>query len=124
MQDKIIAAIAAYLGKVMTYNSSLTKIQFERTCVNGAAEFIKQEAEQIASAIAPLVDAGEVDWRDVVKIQNESTYTFELVISGVVVGYASKAGLQSKYTFHPAQYLALSAAHLDAISAVIKHYNK
>ena len=57
-QEKIIQAIAAYLGKVMTYNNSLTKIQFERTCVNGAAEFIEQEATYIAAAIAPHLKAG------------------------------------------------------------------
>ena len=56
--EKIIQAIAAYLGKVMTYNNSLTKIQFERTCVNGAAEFIEQEATYIAAAIAPHLEAG------------------------------------------------------------------
>ena len=55
-QEKIIQAIAEYLGKVMTYNNSLTKIQFERTCVNGAAEFIEQEAKQIAAAIAPHLE--------------------------------------------------------------------
>ena len=57
-QDKIIQAIAAYLGKVMTYNNSLTKIQFERTCVNGAAKFIEQEATYIAAAIAPHLEGG------------------------------------------------------------------
>lgn len=61
--EKIIQAIAAYLGKVMTYNNSLTKIQFERTCVNGAAEFIEQEATYIAAAIAPHLEAG-AGWED------------------------------------------------------------
>jgi len=61
--EKIIQAIAAYLGKVMTYNNSLTKIQFERTCVNGAAEFIEQEATYIAAAIAPHLEA-ESGWED------------------------------------------------------------
>lgn len=62
-QEKIIQAIVAYLGKVMTYNNSLTKIQFERTCVNGAAEFIEQEAKQIAAAIAPHLEVG-AGWED------------------------------------------------------------
>ncbi len=52
-QEVIIRAIESYLFRVMTYDNSLTKIQFERTCVNGASEFIEQEAERITAAIAP-----------------------------------------------------------------------
>lgn len=114
MQNEIIAAIAAYLerNEDTIYDTFRNKLKYNKI------------AAEIAAAIAPLVEVGEPDWRNTVEVKNESTYTFNLVISGVVVGYASKAGLNSKYTFHPRQYLALSAAHLDAISAVIKHYNK
>jgi hypothetical protein len=70
--EKIIQAIAAYLGKVMTYNNSLTKIQFERTCVNGAAKFIEQEATYIAAAIAPHLEVG-AGWEDAPEWANYKT---------------------------------------------------
>lgn len=56
MQDKIIAAIAAYLKKN-------TLLEY----VSGESDFQTRyqfAAEQIAAAIAPLVEAWEVDWKD------------------------------------------------------------
>jgi hypothetical protein len=60
MKDELIKVIADYLGSVMTYNNSLTRIRFERACVNGAAEFIRQEAAQIAGKVLAIV--GEKDF--------------------------------------------------------------
>jgi hypothetical protein len=60
MKDELIKVIAEYLGSVMTYNNSLTRIRFERACVNGAAEFIKQEAAEITGKLLPIV--GEKDF--------------------------------------------------------------
>jgi hypothetical protein len=47
----------------------------------------------------------------------------ELAVSGINIGYFSKAGKYSKFTYHPAQYLALSEKILTAILEKLKELN-
>ena len=63
MKDELIKVIAEYLGSVMTYNNSLTKIQFERACVDGAAEFINKEAAEIAGKVLVVMEQ-KTGWED------------------------------------------------------------
>ena len=100
--EKIIQAIAAYLGKVMTYNNSLTKIQFERTCVNGAAEFIQQEAKQIAAAIAPLVEEKDLPYTELFDhMANEHGLTLTNTELGDIIHVARGEGTKTGWEDAP-----------------------
>ena len=49
--NKLIEIITAYLGSVTTYTNSLDRIKFERACVNGAKEFLIEEATALSEKI-------------------------------------------------------------------------
>lgn len=58
-----------------------------------------------------------------VEVTNKNEHVQELAISGVNIGYFSKAGKYSKYTYHPGQYLSLSEKILTAILEKLKEVN-
>lgn len=61
MQDKIIAEIAAYLEENLSaYHDGYADTLGWKRFVPG---MIPQIATEIAAAIAPLVEAGDVDWK-------------------------------------------------------------
>ncbi len=64
MQDKIIAAIAEYLYHFTESTNNLKKVRFLKAVRHDKTreDFLQEIATEIAAAIAPLVEAGEVGW--------------------------------------------------------------
>jgi len=58
-----------------------------------------------------------------IEITSKNEHVQELAISGVDIGYFSRAGNRSKYTYHPGQYLSLSEKILIAILEKLKELN-
>lgn len=66
MQDKIIAAIAEYLYHFTESTNNLKKVRFLKAVRHDKTreDFLQETATEIYTALAPLVEAGEPDWKD------------------------------------------------------------
>lgn len=106
MQDKIIAAIAAYLEGTCRDASNEKTIFLNFGSLNPGhytfEGFCQEIATEIATAIAPLLEAGELDWKpkvdDEVLIDGKRQAVYRGSAAGLAI-VAFKSGMQLTVSF-------------------------
>ena len=91
MQDKIIAAIAAYLEMETGFSEDYRKVTFAKRlpAKMGKDEFCKNRAAEIATAIAPLVEAKDYPYNELFNhMANEHGLTLTNTYLGDIIHIA------------------------------------